>query len=287
MTRPLRSVLFLPAGNPRAVEKAKTLPCDAVVLDLEDSTAPEHKTGARDAMAAALAAGGFGDRAVIVRVNGLDTPWGEADLAAAATAGPDAVLAPKIDDAEAVGRYDRHLAAAPPSTRLWVMIETARAVLNLGAIAQTVATTRLSALVVGVNDLSKDLRCRNGGDRAPLQAALSQAVVAARAYGLTVLDGVFNPLDDAEGLAAECRQGRDFGFDGKSLIHPNQIAAANAAFAPDAGRLAWARSVVEAYARPENADRGAIQVGGAMVERLHLEQARLILAAAEALDARV
>jgi citrate lyase subunit beta/citryl-CoA lyase len=279
MTRPLRSVLFLPASNPRAVEKARTLPCDAVVLDLEDAVGPEHKTAARAAMVEALRQGGFGARAVAVRINGLDTEWGEEDLIAAAGAGPDAVLAPKVNDDADVLAYARAIAAAPPRTRLWAMVETCRAVLNLGPIAGAAASTRLEALVFGANDLTKDMRARAAPARAPLQPALALTVVAARANGLAALDGVWNAIDDEPGLRAECAQGRDFGFDGKCLIHPGQIEAANRAFSPDAAELAWARRVIEAFARPENADKGAIRVEGRMAERLHLAEAERLVAA--------
>jgi citrate lyase subunit beta/citryl-CoA lyase len=283
MTYPLRSLLFLPASNPRALEKARTLACDAVVLDLEDSVGPEHKEAARAAAVAAVRTGGFGGRTVAIRVNGLDTDWGEADLAAAAACGPDAVLVPKIDGPDDVDAGEAALAGAPPQTRLWAMIETCRAVLHLEAIAARARQTRLAALVVGVNDLSKDLRCANGGDRAPLTYALSKAVTAARAHGLIALDGVHNDLDDAQGLAAECLQGKTFGFDGKSLIHPNQIEAANRAFAPSPAELAWARRVVEAFAGPDAQGKGVLRVDGAMVERLHLAQAARLLALAEGL----
>jgi citrate lyase subunit beta/citryl-CoA lyase len=283
MTYPLRSLLFLPASNARAVEKVRTLPCDAVALDLEDSVGPEHKETARVAAVAAVRAGGFGARTVVIRVNGLDTDWGEADLKAAAACGPDAVLVPKIDGPDDVDTCEARLAAAPPHTRLWAMIETCRAVINLEAIAAPARHTRLSALVIGVNDLSKDMRCANGGDRAPLTYALSKAVTAARAHGLAVLDGVYNTLDDAAGLEVECRQGKLFGFDGKSLIHPNQIEAANCAFAPSPAELAWAQRVVEAFAGPDAQGKGVLRIDGAMVERLHLVQAARLLALAESL----
>ncbi len=277
MIRPLRSVLFLPASNPRAAEKARALPCDAVVLDLEDAVGPEQKDEGRARMGEILAQGGFGSRATVVRVNGLDTPWGAADLLAAAKAGPDVILAPKVDDAAEVGIYDRAIATAPERTRLWVMVETCRGVLNLAGIADAKSSTRLAGLVLGVNDLSKDMRARQVPGRAPLQAAMALTVTAARAAGLVAIDGVFNALGDHEGLAAECAQGRAFGFDGKSLIHPEQIAAANAAFSPDAGEIAWATAVVEAFSAPENAGRGVLKVAGKMVERLHLEEARRVL----------
>jgi citrate lyase subunit beta/citryl-CoA lyase len=278
MTRPLRSVLFLPASNARAIEKARGLACDAVVLDLEDATAPEAKPEARELVAKTLADGGFGARMVVVRVNGLDTEWGEADLKAAAKAGPDAILAPKVTDAQSLIAYDRLISGAPERTQLWAMVETCAAVLNLGALATLSSSTRLAALVPGVNDLSKEMRCKPGKERLPLIPALALSVTAARAHGLYAIDGVFNALGDTFGLQAECAQGRALGFDGKCLIHPDQIDAANQAFSPDEAEIAWARSVVEAFADPTNAGKGAIRVGGKMAERLHLVEAERVLA---------
>ncbi|HWE45995.1 MAG TPA: CoA ester lyase [Caulobacteraceae bacterium] len=280
MIRPLRSVLFLPASNARALEKARSLDCDAVVLDLEDAVAPEQKRDARAAMVEALHAGGFMARTLAVRVNGLDTEWGEEDLIAAAGVAPDAILAPKIGDADAVEALHLRIAQAPQRTRLWAMIETCQGVMNLREIAA--AGGRLSTLVVGVNDLSKDMRRPASKDRAPLMTALHLSVTAARANGLNVLDGVYNDLDDLQGLERECVEGRALGFDGKCLLHPNQIDAANRVFAPTADEIAWARAVVEAFARPDNADRGVLRVQGRMVERLHLEEAEQTLEAAGA-----
>jgi citrate lyase subunit beta/citryl-CoA lyase len=282
MTKPWRTVLFLPASNARAVEKARTLACDAVVLDLEDAVAPEQKTQARTAMVEALRAGGFRAPSVIVRVNGLDTEWGEEDLLAAAGAGPDVILAPKVDDADAVRAYDLRIVQAPPRTRLWAMIETCRAALSLREIAEAAAATRLKGLVAGVNDLAKAMGARAGADRAPLIPTLAATVQAARMGGLVAIDGVCNALEDDVQLERESRQGRDLGFDGKSLIHPRQIEAAERAFSPSPEELAWALAVVEAFARPENADKGAIRVDGKMVERLHRAEAERILAAAGA-----
>jgi citrate lyase subunit beta / citryl-CoA lyase len=276
--RARRSVLYLPASNPRALDKARTLPCDAVVLDLEDSVAPEAKDAAREAIRQALGAGGFGRREVVVRCNGLDTPWGEADLEALCTCAPDAVLVPKIADAGDLARYDQRLGSAPPQTRLWAMVETCRILFHLDGVAALSASTRLGALVMGGNDLAKEMRCSPGGDRAPLQAALTLTVAAARAWGLAALDGVYNALEDAAGLEAECRQGRSFGFDGKTLIHPSQIETANRVFSPSPEELAWARAVTAAFAEPGAAGQGAIRVNGRMVERLHLMEAQRLLA---------
>ena len=281
--RPRRSVLYLPGSNARALDKARTLPCDAVVLDLEDSVAPEAKEAARDQVTAALTVGGFGRREVVVRVNALSTPWGEADLEALVRVAPDAVLVPKVADAGDLARYDQRLADAPAPTRLWTMVETCRCLFHLDAIAGLAADTRLAAFVVGGNDLAKEMRAEVGADRAPLQAALSLSVAAARAHGLAVLDAVFNALDDADGLEAECRQGRAFGFDGKTLIHPGQIDAANRVFSPSADQLAWAQGVVDAFADPANAGRGVLRVNGQMAELLHLAQAQRVLAVMQAI----
>ena len=279
--RPRRSALYLPGSNARALEKARTLPCDVVILDLEDAVLPEAKDTARAQVVAALAVGGFGRREVVVRVNALDTPWGEADMAALARTAPDAVLVPKITDSGDLARYDARLGEAPEQTRLWAMVETCRALFHLDTIAG-LPGTRLAALVVGGNDLCKEMGAALGGDRAPIQAALTLTVAAARANGVAALDGVFNALHDAAGLEAECRQGAAFGFDGKTLIHPDQIAACNRAFSPSAGRIAWARAVVAGFAAQENAGKGVIRVQGEMAERLHLARAEQVLALAEA-----
>ncbi len=283
--RPRRSVLYLPGSNARALEKARILPCDAVVLDLEDSVAPEAKDTARAQVVGALGEGGFGRREVVVRVNALSTPWGEADLAALVRCAPDAVLVPKIADAGDLIRYDQRLADAPAPTRLWAMIETCGCLFHLHAIAALGASTRLSALVLGGNDLAKEMRAEPGDGRAPLLAALTLMIAAARAHGLVALDGVYNALDDVAGLEVECRQGRAFGFDGKTLVHPNQIGIANAVFSPTPDQLAWAEGVANAFADPANAGRGVLRVQGQMAERLHLEQAERLLALAAAIKA--
>ena len=277
--RPRRSMLYVPASNPRAIEKARDLPCDGVILDLEDSVAPDAKAAARTAAAAAIAAG-FGGREVILRCNGADTPWGSDDLDMAVAAGPDGVLVPKARDAADIEAGARRLAAAPVRTRLWVMVETAEGVLNLGRIAN--ASPRLAALVLGPNDLAIALRLRPAPDRAPLLPILSRMVVAARAHGLAALGGPFNAFEDRPGFEAECRQDAAFGFDGKTLIHPAQIEAANRLFSPSPEDVAWARAVVEAFAAPEAQDKGAIRLQGRMVERLHLGDARRTLALAGA-----
>jgi len=275
----------MPASNPRAVEKARSLDCDVVILDLEDAVLPEAKEAARDAAVAAVHAGGFGRREVVVRVNALSTPWGEADLAAVAAAGPDAVLAPKIDGASDVHAYDRALAAAPARTRLWTMIETGAAIFALRKIAAAAAETRLAAFVMGINDLAKEMRARAGPGRAPFQAALSLAVMAARGSGLAILDGVHNEIDDLGALDAVCRQGVEFGFDGKTLVHPSHLDICNRAFTPDPAEVAWARAVIAAFAAPENAGKGALRVEGRLAELLHRDQALQLVGVADAIAA--
>ena len=276
----------MPASNARAVEKARGLACDVVILDLEDAVAPEAKAEARAQAVAAVRAGGFGDREVVIRCNGLDTEWGADDLRAAAEAGPAAVIAPKVCGPDDIAAYDAALAGAPAHTRLWAMIETCESVFALEPIAAMGATTRLSGFCLGLNDLAKAMGARQTPDRAPFQAVLTLAVCAARAHGLVVLDSVFNEIDDLEALARACRQGADFGFDGKTLIHPSHISACNTAFSPDPGEVAWARAVIAAFAAPENAGRGALRVEGRLAERLHLGQAEKLAALADAIAAR-
>lgn len=283
--RPRRSALYMPASNPRAVEKARTLDCDVVILDLEDAVLPDAKPAAREAAVAAVRAGGFGHREVVVRVNALTTPWGEADLAAIAQAGPDAILAPKIASATDVRAYDAAIAAAPAATRLWTMIETGPAIFKLAKIAGASKRTRLSAFVMGINDLAKDMGARMPPDRTPFHAALSLAVMAARGAGLAILDGVHNEIDDLAALAAVCRQGVDFGFDGKTLIHPSHLEICNRAFTPDPVEVAWARAVIAAFDAPENAGKGALRVEGRLAERLHRDQALKLVSVADAIAA--
>jgi len=283
--RPRRSALFLPASNPKALAKARTLPADVVILDLEDAVAPELKDEARVAAVAAVREGGFGQRELVVRANALGTPWGAADLAALAEAGPDAVLVPKVSSAEEVRAYHAALAAAPAKTRLWIMIETCAALPRLDAMAACAADTRLAGFVIGTNDLAKEMRARLQPGRVPFLPILTQAVCAARAHGLMVLDGVCNEFRDLALFRAEAEQGLLFGFDGKSLIHPDQIEPCNAVFSPSPDEIAWASAVVTAFDQPENAGKGAIRVEGKMVELLHLDQARRILAIAEAIAA--
>ena len=283
--RPRRSALYMPASNPRAIEKAKNLSCDVVILDLEDAVAPEAKETARAAAVAAVKAGGFGRRELVLRVNGLDTPWGEADLKAAAEAGPDAVLVPKVGDAGDIARYDGRLSHAPAHTALWAMIETARCLFHLEGIGAAAKTSRLAGLALGPNDLAKETGMRMTPGREPFFTAFSLTIAAAKAHGIAALDGPYGGIDDPEGLARECGQGRDFGFDGKTLIHPSQIDAANQAYAPAAEEVAWARAVIAAFALPQSAGKGAIRVDGKMAERLHLAMAEKIVRIAETIGA--
>jgi citrate lyase subunit beta/citryl-CoA lyase len=276
--RPRRSVLYVPGSNARAIDKARQLPCDAVILDLEDAVAPDMKDTARAAVLAAVRAAGFGAREVIVRVNALDTAWGVPDLRAMGDCPADAVLVPKIRSADDILHYDAALAHAPAALRLWAMVETAACVFRLDGIAATAASTRLACLVMGTNDLAKELRMQLDPLRAPLAAVLGLAVVAARSHELALLDGVFNAFADTEGFEAQCRQGLAYGFDGKTLIHPRQVEPCNAVFSPSEASIAWARRVRSAFDLPENAARGALTVDGAMVERLHLAEADRLLA---------
>ena len=284
--RPRRSALYMPASNAKAVEKARSLDADVIILDLEDAVAPEMKPAAREAAVAAVKAGGFGPREVVIRVNGIDTPWGAEDLAAAAEAGPDAVLVPKVNDAADVRLYDQHLTAAPPSTRLWTMIETAKAAFHLWEIAEARHGTRLSAWVMGVNDFAKEMRARQTPNRAPFLPLLTLSVAAARAHGLTILDGVHNDIEDLAALEAVCTQGVDFGFDGKTLIHPKHLEICNRVFSPSPEDVAWSQAVIAAFNAPENAGKGALRVDGKMAERLHLAQAERLVAVAEAISGR-
>src|SRR5215470_12614297 len=282
--RPRRSVLYLPASNPRALEKARGLPADGLIIDLEDAVAAEAKEAARAIAAAALAAGGYGPRELVIRVNPLDSPWGHADLAAAATMPIDAVLLPKVESAERVRLTVSLLDAlgAPEQLAVWCMLETPRAILYAREIAA--ASSRLGALVLGTSDLSKDLHALATHDRVPLLTSLSLAILAARAYGLAILDGVHLNIADETGLAASCRQGRELGFDGKTLIHPSQIAAANAAFAPSNEEIEWSRRIIAAHAEAIAAGKGVALVDGRLIENLHVENARRIAGLAEAID---
>ena len=280
--RPRRSALYMPASNARAIEKAKALACDVVILDLEDAVAPEAKLAARAQAVEAVKTGGFGRRELVIRCNGLDTPWGADDLAAVAGAGPAAVLVPKVSSPADIVAYDAALAAAPSHTRLWAMIETCAAVLDLKAIASA-RQGRLAGLAVGLNDLAKEMGGRQTPDRAPHLPVLTLTVAAARANGLIALDSVCNALDDPDLLERQCRQGAEIGFDGKTLIHPGQLEIANRLFSPPEEDVAWAKAVIAAFADPENAGKGALRVEGRLAERLHLTEAEKLVSIAKAI----
>ena len=282
-SRPRRSVLYLPASNARALEKARSLACDTIILDLEDAVSPDAKAEAREGAVAAVQAGGFGDREVVIRANGLDTPWGADDLAAAAKVRPDAVLIPKVSHPEDLAVIRTTLGGEVP---IWAMIETCAAMFRLDALGAESVNVGVEAWVIGTNDLAKEMRCQLTVDREPLITALSLSLMAARAHRLTIIDGVFNDIGDEAGLARQCAQAAAFGFDGKSLIHPSQIIAANAAFTPDASAVAWARTVVSAFEQPESAGKGVLKVDGRMVERLHYAEAQRLISVAEAIAAR-
>ncbi len=285
--RPRRSVLYMPGSNARALEKARELPADGLILDLEDAVAPEAKAQAREAIVKALRNGGFGSREVLVRINGLNTRWWVDDLHAVAEARPDAVLVPKISDPYQMQDLAARIVdmGTDPHIRVWAMMETPLAMLKVAEIAAAAldSETRLAGFVMGTNDLAKDTRARIVAGRAPMLPWLMSCVAAARAYGLDILDGVYNDLGNAEGFAAECRQARDLGFDGKTLIHPRQIEPCNEAFSPSAEEVEVARKTIAAFDQPENKDKGVIQIDGRMVERLHAEMARRTVAIADAI----
>jgi len=283
--RPRRSVLYMPGSNPRALEKARTLKADALILDLEDAVAPDAKDTARANVLAALAQGGYGGRELLVRTNGLATPWGEADLIAAARSGADGVLLPKVESARMVTEALAILAAhgAPERLAVWCMMETPRGILAAAEIGA--ASPRLAGLVMGTSDLAKDLHCAHTRDRLPLIASLNQVVLVARAYGLAAIDGVHLDLADDEGFAFACRQGRELGFDGKTLIHPKTIDEANRAFAPSPDEIAQAQTIIAAFAQAQAKGQGVVVVEGKLVESLHVENAKRMVALAQAIDA--
>lgn len=286
--RPRRSALYMPGSNARALEKAKTLAADVVIFDLEDAVAPDAKETARDQVMAAVAGGGYGNRELVIRINGLDTPWGAQDLARAAAAAPDAILVPKVSTASQLTEVGQQMASAPGKTEVWAMIETPLAILNLREIAAAASdrSTRLACFVLGTNDLAKETRADLGENRTAALYWLSATVTAARAHGIDVLDGVYNAFKDSEGFRRECIQGRQLGMDGKTLIHPDQIAGANEIFSPTATEVEWARKILAAFAEPQNQGKGAITVDGRMVELLHAEMARRTVEIAEAVAAR-
>ena len=283
--RPRRSVLYMPGANERALAKAETLPADALILDLEDAVAPDAKAEARDRVCEAAASDRYGRREVTIRINGIGTPWHDDDLRAVAAAGPAAVVVPKIDSAAAVHGVVEALekAGAPDHTAVWAMIETPIAMLRAEEICR--ASERLTVLVMGTNDLAKELQAEHVPGRQPLLTGLGLSLLAARATGKVILDGVYNDIKDPEGFEAECVQGRQMGFDGKTLIHPSQIEPCNRVFAPTAEEVDRARRIIEAFEEAEAEGRGVVTVDGRMVENLHVEQARRTLALAEAIAA--
>ena len=279
---PLRSVLYMPSSNERALEKAKSIPCDALILDLEDAVAPDAKEAARDAACAAAASGEYGRRTLTIRVNSIGTPWHDADLAAASAAGPDAIVVPKVGSADEVRSLVAAMeaAGAPEHTKLWAMIETPRGILHAEEIGD--ASERLTAFVLGTNDVVKELYAEHVPGRGPILASLHLVLLAGRATGKAVLDGVYNDVKDAEGFLAECDQGRQLGFDGKTLIHPGQVEPANTAFAPSPEAVEDARGLIAAF---EAAGSGVATYQGRMIENLHVESAQRTLAIAEAVEA--
>jgi len=288
--RPRRSVLYMPGSNARALEKAKTLPADGVILDLEDAVAPDAKETARQQVVDAVKAGGFGAREVFIRVNGIDTPWHSDDFTAAAHAAPDAILVPKISNPEQVEMMGRRLLDMhiDQKTRIWAMIETPLAIFNILAIAGEAkdSEARLGGFIMGTNDLARDTRARLVPGRAPMLPWLTTCVAAARIYGIDILDGVYNDLGNTDGFAKECAQAVELGFDGKTLIHPNQIEPCNKAFSPSAEEIAQARKVIAAFDLPENKNKGVVSIDGHMVERMHAEMARRTVMIAEAIAVR-
>ncbi|CCB77061.1 MULTISPECIES: HpcH/HpaI aldolase/citrate lyase family protein [Streptomycetaceae] len=276
--RPRRSVLYMPGANERALEKAKSIPADALILDLEDAVAPDAKPKARKRVAAAAALGEYGHREVTIRVNAPGTAWHEDDLRAVAEAGPDAVVVPKVESAATVHAVERALeaAGAPDRTAIWAMVETPRAMLDARAVAA--ASQRLTVLVMGTNDLAKELHAEHVPGRAPLLTGLSLALLAAREHGKVILDGVYNDVKDAAGFEAECVQGRQLGFDGKTLIHPAQVEPCNRLFAPSADQVDRARRIIDAFEEATRAGRGVVTVDGRMIENLHVDEARRVLA---------
>jgi citrate lyase subunit beta / citryl-CoA lyase len=279
--RPRRSVLYMPSSNERALEKAKSIPCDALILDLEDAVAPDAKPAAREAACAAARSGEYGERELTIRVNGMDTEWHHDDMAAACAAGPDAIVVPKVNSVDAVLELVESMSAAPATTKLWAMVETPQAMLHAEEIAG--ASERLTVLVMGTNDLAKELYAEHVPGRQPLLTGLSLALLAARATGKVILDGVYNDASDLDGFRAECRQGREMGFDGKTLIHPGQVEAANEAFAPSSEAVEEARGVLRAW--EDGKGSGVVTYNGRMIENLHVESAQRTLSIHDAIAA--
>jgi citrate lyase subunit beta/citryl-CoA lyase len=283
--RPRRSVLYMPGSNPRALDKARTLAADGLILDLEDAVAPDAKDAARAQVVEAIKAGGYGRRELLVRVNGLSTPWFHADVAAAAASGADAILIPKVESGDAVRLTEAIMlaAGAPASMAIWCMMETPRGILRAEEIAQSSA--RMGGFVMGTSDLAKDLHCAHTRDRLPMITSLNLCLLAARAHGLAALDGVYLDLNDDEGFEYACRQGLELGFDGKTLIHPKTIETANRVFAPSEKEIAWSKTIIAAHAEAAEAGKGVVVVDGKLVENLHVENARRIVGQAEQIAA--
>ncbi len=283
--RPRRSVLYMPGSNARALEKARTLPADGLILDLEDAVAPDAKAAAREQIKNVVQAGGYGLREIVVRINGLDTPWGGEDLAMAARSGAHAVLVPKVESAKMVAKVEQALVSsgAPTQLAIWCMMETPLGMLHAEEIAA--ASKRLGCFVMGTSDLAKDLHAAHTRERLPMLTSLGLCLLAARGYGLGILDGVHLDLADDEGFAYSCGQGKELGFDGKTLIHPKTIAKANEVFAPTPEEVAWSRRIIEAHAEATTAGKGVVLVDGKLIENLHVESARRQVALAEAIKA--
>ncbi len=283
--RPRRSVLYMPGSNPRALEKARTLAADGLILDLEDAVAPDAKEDARRQVVDAVKAGGYGARELLIRVNSLATPWGQADVAAAASSGAHAVLIPKVESADTVRQVEAIMVAngAPADMAIWCMMETPRGMLKAEEIAGS--SPRMGGFVMGTSDLAKDLHCAHTRDRLPMITSLGLCLLAARAYGLAALDGVYLDLNDDEGFEYSCVQGLELGFDGKTLIHPKTIDAANRVFAPSEKEIDWSRKIIAAHAEATAAGKGVVVVDGKLIENLHVENARRIVALAEQIAA--
>lgn len=284
--RPRRSCLYMPGDKARVLEKAKTLTTDTIIFDLEDAVAPEAKDAAREAVAAAVKAGGYAPRETVIRMNGLASEYGQRDLEAAIAAGPDAILAPKVTNGDDVDQLNSAMdkVGAPETLALWVMIEMPAAILNIQDIAAAANRTRLTAFVMGTNDLAKEYRAIATPDRLAFQTAFGMTLAAARAYDLIAIDGVYNDIPNLDGLRAECLQGRTLGFDGKTLIHPGQLDITNEVFSPAAEDVAQAHDVIAAFALSENSGKGVIKVNGKMTELLHLQEAHRIVAVADAIS---
>jgi len=283
-TRPRRSVLYMPGSNARALEKARSLPADGLIFDLEDAVAPDAKEAARGQVCEALKTGGYGNREILLRVNGADTPWGQADLVAAATAGANGVLLPKIDNAEQVREAEATLIAngAPDNLAIWCMMETPTGILHAEAIAG--ASPRLGGFVMGTSDLAKDLHAAHTPMRLPMLTSLGICLLAARAFDLAIVDGVYLDLGDAEGFADACRQGAELGFDGKTLIHPKQIGAANTAFAPSQAEIAFSHKIIDAHKAAAAEGKGVVVVDGKLIENLHVQNAERMVQMATAIS---